>query len=147
MLLSREEQTNFGQAWNTCIAPRTLFPSMQSALPQFPFYQYLIEFQIHENRGSLVPAKGYFPLVFLHRKSVGAVKTMKSQAAPFRFARLPEISPEWDKLGYSKTQVMLKKASVSCAVEFGNSHIFNPSASLGKITLLPRCIIRYKGEV
>lgn len=71
---------------------------------------------------------------------------MRSHATPFCSVQLPEISPEHDKPGYSETRVMVKMVSVSCAVEFGNSHIFTPSASLGKITLLPRCIIRYKGE-
>jgi len=56
---------------------------------------------------------------------------MQSQAAPFCSARLPEISPERDKLGYSETQVMVKMSSVSCAKEFGNSHIFTLSASSG----------------
>lgn len=35
---------------------------------------------------------------------------MKSQAAPFHSARLPEISPEQDKLAYSETQVTVKMA-------------------------------------
>lgn len=65
------------------------------------------------------------------------MKTMKSQAAPFCSARLPEISPERDKPGYSQTQVTVKMASVSCTEEFGNSHVFTPSASLGKITCFP----------
>lgn len=48
------------------------------------------------------PRKRIFSLVFLCNIRGGEMKTMSSQAAPFCSAQLPEISPEQDKLCYSK---------------------------------------------
>jgi len=93
------------------------------------------------------PRERIFSLVFLRNGRVGAMKTARSQAAPFCSAQLPEISPERKKTVLQQKQLVPKMASVSCTAEFRHIPIFTPSAYLGQTTWLPRCRIRYKGVI
>lgn len=62
------------------------------------------------------------------------MKTMSSQAAPFCSAQLPEISPEQDKLCYSKKKKKKTWLKWHLLVVLQNSKTVafsSPSASLG----------------
>lgn len=60
------------------------------------------------------------------------MKTMSSQAAPFCSAQLPEISPEQDKLCYSKKNSSRLKWHLLVVLQNSKTVAFSPpSASLG----------------